>query len=103
MLPRVVTAPGRKPPLHPAGGNRRALGSVGVNVDKADMQAGKGFAALHAEGVVDRPRAVGQMASVPADKGAGNLDILDRVTIAVAQRECDQGSRSQSAPAPELR
>ena len=33
------------------------------------------------------------MAAVPAGKRAENLDILDRVVVAVAQRQRDQGSR----------
>ena len=90
---------GRQAALDAAGCHQRALRLVGVDIDKADMHAGKGSPALHADGVVNDARAVGQMAAVPAGKGAENLDVLDRVIIAVTERERNQGPN----PSPPLR
>src|SRR5450759_1215539 len=91
---------GRQAALDAAGCDQRALRLVGVDIDKADMHAGKGSPALHVDDVVNDARAVGQMAAVPAGKGAENLDVLDRVIIAVTERQRDQGPRPQPAPSP---
>src|ERR1700730_292264 len=99
MLPPLP----RYPYLHAAGSHQRALRFIGINIDEADMHAGKGLAALHVDGVMNDALAVGQMASVPAVKGAGNLDVLYSVIIAIAERERNQGFRPQPAPAPGLR
>src|ERR1035437_2443436 len=76
--------------LDVAGCDQRAFRLVGVDIDKADMHAREGFAALHIDNVMNGTRAVGQVASVPAGNGTGDLDVLDRVIIAIAERECDQ-------------
>jgi hypothetical protein len=51
------------------------------------MHPGKSPLALHSHGVVNRALAVRQMAAVPAGEDAGNLNVLDRVVIAIAERE----------------
>src|SRR5664279_363355 len=65
--------------LDVAGRDQRAFCFAGVDVDETDMQAGEGLAASHVDGVVNHPRAVGQMAPVPAAEGAGDRDVPDRV------------------------
>src|SRR5690349_24738808 len=87
----------------PAGGDQRAFRLVSINVDKADMDPGEGLAALHVHGLPDYPGTVGQMAAVPAGEAAGDLDIPDRIVVAVAQREGDQRLRAEAAPPPGLR
>jgi hypothetical protein len=77
--------------LSPACSNQRTFRLIGINVDEADMDPGKGLAGLHAHGVVDHPLAGGQVAAVPPREGAGDFDILDGIVVAVAQRESDQG------------
>src|SRR5882757_10496154 len=89
--------------LYRLGRDQRAFRLVGVDIDETDMHAGKGLPALHLDGVANQALAVGQMAAVPAGKGAENLDIPDRVIITVAEREGDLGIRAEPAPAPELR
>ena len=91
------------PGLDRAGCDQRAFRLIGVDIDETDMHAGKGLLAPHADGVTNYTFTVGQMAAVPAGKGAENLDIPDRVIIAVAEREGDLGIRAEPAPAPELR
>src|SRR5262249_33902782 len=86
--------------LNPACADQRTLSFVGVNVDKADMDPGEGLAALHLHGLGDHALAVGQMAAVPAGKGAGDLDILDGIVVGIAQREGDQRLRAEAAAAP---
>src|SRR5882757_8986741 len=89
--------------LEAAGGHQRALRLIGVNIDEADMHAGKGLAALHVDRVMNDALAVGQVAYVHAVEGAGNLDVFYSVIIAVAERERHQRFRPQPAPAPGLR
>src|SRR6266480_2699668 len=89
--------------LLPAGGHQRARGFVGIDIHEADMHAGKFPPAPHIESVMNHALAIGQMASVPAGKGTGNLDVLDSVIVAIAEREGDQGFRPQPAPSPGLR
>ena len=76
--------------LDMAGCDQRALRSIGIDIDVPHMQSREGLAALHVDAVADHSLAVGQMASVPAGKGAENLDVLDGVIIGVAEREGDQ-------------
>src|SRR5712692_3625282 len=86
--------------LDVAGRDQRALRLIGVDIDETDVHAGKGSPALHVDGVMDHPCSVGQVAAVPTGEGAENLDILDRVIVAVLERERDQGFRAQPAPSP---
>jgi len=74
-----------------AGCNDRALCPLGVDIDKADVHAGKGLSALHIDRIANGTRAVGQMASVTAGEGTVKLDVLDRVLVIIAERERDQG------------
>src|SRR6185437_1019242 len=67
------------------------------------MPMGEALAALHPDGVVNDSRAVGQVAAITAAEGAGNLDILDRIIIGVAQREGHQRVRPQPSALPALR
>src|SRR5258708_39019143 len=88
--------------LDGAGGDQRALRLIGVDIDETDMHAGKGLLAPHAGGVRNYTFTVGQMAAVPAGKRTENLDILNRVLVGVAERQCDQGYRPEPAPSPGL-
>src|SRR5260370_38227841 len=90
------------PGLDRAGCDQRAFRLIGVDVDETDMHAGKGFLAPHADGVVNHTFTVGQMAAVPASERTENLDILNRVLIGVAERQCDQGFRPEPSPSPGL-
>src|SRR5580692_9745071 len=90
-------------PLNAVGRDQRAFRLISANIDETNEHAGEGAPAFGVDGVVDNPRTIGQMAAVPAGKGAGNRDIVDRIVIVVAQRERHQGLRSQTAPAPGLR
>ncbi len=99
----VVTAASLAPALDVAGRDQRALHLIGVDIDETNVHAGKGSPALHADGVMNHAFAVGQVAPVPAGKGAENLDVLDRVIVAIAERERHQGFRAQPAPSPGLR
>ena len=76
--------------LDPVSGDQCTFGFIGIHIDKADMDPGKGLAAFHADGVADYALAVGQVAAVPPGEGAGDLDILDGIGVAVAQREGDE-------------
>ena len=76
--------------LNPACGNQRTPSLVRIHIDEADMDPGEGLAAFHADGIAKHPLAVGQVTAVPAGEGAGDLDILDGILIAVAQREGDE-------------
>jgi len=89
--------------LEAAGGDQLTFRLVGVDIDKTHMHAGKGFAALHVDDVVNDTCAVRQMAPVPAAEGAGNRDVFDRIVVAIAEREGDQGLRPQPAPSSGLR
>src|ERR1700742_2712209 len=97
MLPACYRFFTRYPGLDMARRDQRAFRLVGVDIDETDVQAGKRLSAFYIHGVMDDARAVGQMAAVPAGKGTGNLDILDRVIVAVAEREGDQGLGAQPA------
>src|SRR5260370_29622526 len=83
-----------------AGGHRRTFRLTSIDIDETDMHAGEGLAALHVHGIGNQARAVGQMAAIPAVEGAGDLDILDRVVVSVAEREGDKRFRTEPAPAP---
>jgi hypothetical protein len=87
--------------LRPACRDQRAFRLAGVNVDKSDMHPFEAFAAPHLDGTRE-PGAVGQVAAVPPDEGAGDRDILDRIVVAVAQRKADLRVRTEPAPVPGL-
>src|SRR5262249_13472499 len=89
--------------LNPACRNQRTFSLVRVNVDKADMNPAEGLAALHPHGLADHALAIREMAAVPPGKGTGDLDILDCIVVAVAQREGDQRLRAKAAATPGLR
>ena len=82
---------------------QRALRLSGINVDEANMHSGERLPTLHTNNFTNQARAVGQMAAIRARECTGNLDILDRVIIGIAQCEGNERVRPQPAPSPRLR
>jgi len=56
----------------PTGRDGGTFGPVGVEIDKADMDAGKGFPALRFNCVRHQTPAIGEMAAISAAEGAAN-------------------------------
>jgi len=65
------------------------------------MPAGKCLPALR--GFIDQSPAICHMAAIRAGKGTGNFDVLDRIVVVIAQRQCDECIRAKAASAPRLR
>ena len=86
-----------------ARGHHLTFDPIGMDVDEADVQAGKSLPALHAEGLRNHPPSVGQVAAVPPGKGARNFDILDGIVVVVAQGKGNLRIRPKAGPPPGLR
>src|ERR1700748_2458368 len=85
--------------LKPAGRNQCTFSFIGIDVDEADVDAGEGlptFGGHH--GVWNDPFPLGQGSAVAAGEGAGDLDVADRVVVAVTHCENSQGARGESDP-----
>src|ERR1700744_4425799 len=90
--------------LKPAGRNRCTFSFIGIDVDEADMDAGKGLPALRINhGVGNEALALGQGAAVVPGKGAGDPNVADRVVVGVTQGESEQRFRAEPGPPPRLR
>src|ERR1700676_4585259 len=76
--------PSAVPALDGGGCEQRAFRLICVDIDETHEHAGEGFLALRVDRVVNHTGAIGQVAAVPAGKGAENLDILDRVVVGIA-------------------
>jgi hypothetical protein len=60
------------------------------------MHAGKSLPTLRAKGFIDQWTAVCDMAAIRAGKGTGNIDVLDRIVVVIAKRQCDKCIRAKA-------
>src|ERR1043165_3346582 len=90
--------------LNPAGRNRYTFSFVGIDVHEADMDAGEGLPAIRINhGVGNDALTLGQGAAVTPGKGAGNLNVPNRIVVGVAQGEIEQRVGAEPAAPPGLR